>query len=433
MTARAIVVDRLSKLYRLGKRDRYPTLRDVLADAVSSPFSRASRLLGGNGAAAEPPGDPEELWALRDVSLTVTPGEVLGVIGRNGAGKSTFLKILSRITDPTTGSIEIHGRVGSLLEVGTGFHPELTGRENIYLNGAILGMHRTEIARKFDEIVAFAETERFVDTAVKHYSSGMYMRLAFAVAAHLEAEILVVDEVLAVGDVAFQRKCMGKIGDVAHAGKTVLFVSHNLEAIQRLCTRCVLLERGQLVDEGTSTAVVARYLSGISAKARPNEWIELADVGRLGTGASRFRAIQYTSERQALGFQPYTGGPLEITLAIVSDAPRSVGSLAVTIYNQLGTKLVNADTRTLGQALELRAGETHVRLRIDRLYLNPGVYRLGLWLADPISGRFSGGAYDFIESAFEIEVFSLESEGIGFTSEAAVACEFTVAALAPVP
>jgi lipopolysaccharide transport system ATP-binding protein len=420
VTDLAIRVEGVGKRYRLGRRERYATLRDVLAEAVTEPFQwmAGRRRPPGDGS-----GDDEILWALRDIGLTVQRGEVLGVIGRNGAGKSTLLKILSRVTEPRAGQVQLRGRVGSLLEVGTGFHPELTGRENVYLNGAILGMRRAEIARKFDEIVAFAETERFIDTAVKHYSSGMYMRLAFAVAAHLESEILVVDEVLAVGDAAFQRKCMGKMGDVAHAGRTVLFVSHNLEAIQRLCSRAVLLESGRLAGEGTGPAMVARYLSSISAMARPNQWIDLSGLTRVGAGPARFAAVQYASDRAAIGYQPCTGSPLEVAVRIDSEAERTVGSLAVTIYNQLGTKLVNVDTRAIEQPVRLRPGRNEVRIRIDQLWLNPGVYRLGLWLADPLEKR---GPMDYLETAFEIEVFGLESDRIGLTAEAVVACTFSV-------
>ena len=241
MSDAAILVDGLSKRYSIGEREKkFPTLRD----SVAAMFRRREKRTTDT-----------ELWALKDVSFDVKQGEVTGVIGRNGAGKSTLLKILSRITDPTHGFAEIRGRVGSLLEVGTGFHPELTGRENIYLNGAILGMHRTEIARKFDEIVAFAEVDRFLDTVVKHYSTGMFMRLAFSVAAHLDPEILLVDEVLAVGDAEFQKKCLGKMSGVAKEGRTVLFVSHNMPAVQSLCSRCVVLQGGRLqfaggLDEG---------------------------------------------------------------------------------------------------------------------------------------------------------------------------------------
>lgn len=256
----AIRVESISKQYHIGKkREKYMTLRDKLTDVLSAPFRRARKLLRGQAAGAAEL--DETIWALRDVSFEVRRGEVVGIIGRNGAGKSTLLKILSRITEPTEGYAEIHGRVGSLLEVGTGFHPELTGRENIYLNGAILGMKRAEIEKKFDEIVAFSEVEKFIDTPVKHYSSGMYLRLAFAIAAHLEPEILLIDEVLAVGDAAFQKKCIGKMGSVAQEGRTVLFVSHNMGAITQLCERALWLDEGRLKFDGLSSKVVAMYLS----------------------------------------------------------------------------------------------------------------------------------------------------------------------------
>jgi ABC-type polysaccharide/polyol phosphate transport system ATPase subunit len=427
MSAFALSVRGLGKQYHLrGPRPRYRTLRDVIAKTVASPFSGATRGRDGRAAGRPPALSDELVWALREVSFDVARGEVLGVIGRNGAGKSTLLKVLSRITDPTTGRVEIHGRVGSLLEVGTGFHPELTGRENVYLNGAFLGMHRGEITRKFDEIVAFAETERFIDTPVKHYSSGMYLRLAFAVAAHLEAEVMLVDEVLAVGDAAFQRKCMGKMGDVAHSGRTVLFVSHNLDAVQRLCQRSLLMADGRLLADERTSVVVSRYLTDISAGSRANHRIDLSAVRRLGSGRAAFRWAQYASDSARVAYQPYTGGPLEVSLAVHSDARRAVASLAVTIYNQLGSKLVKADTRALERIVALQTGMNYLTLRIDRLYLNPGVYRLGLSLADPIGKRYAAGAYDLIETAFEIEVLGLEAERISVKSEAPVACEFTL-------
>lgn len=248
----AIRVEHLSKLYTIGAaQPRHDTLRDWIAYGMNGFFRRNGKL--DDIASC--------FWALQDVSFEIEPGEVVGVIGRNGAGKSTLLKILSRITEPTAGFAEVHGRVGSLLEVGTGFHHELTGRENIYLNGAILGMKKAEIERKFDEIVAFAELEKFIDTPVKHYSSGMYMRLAFAVAAHLEPEILLVDEVLAVGDAAFQRKCLGKMSDVAREGRTVLFVSHNMGSIANLCARVLWLENGAIRFTGNAATVISEYLS----------------------------------------------------------------------------------------------------------------------------------------------------------------------------
>jgi lipopolysaccharide transport system ATP-binding protein len=261
-----IRTENLGKQYRIGKAARYRTLRESLNDWAAAPLRWLRR-------SQNPTATTELIWALRNVSLEVKRGEVVGVIGRNGAGKSTLLKILSRITEPTEGQVELVGRVGSLLEVGTGFHPELTGRENIFLNGALLGMSRREIQRKFDEIVAFAEIEKFLDTPVKHYSSGMYMRLAFAVAAHLEPEILIVDEVLAVGDGPFQEKCVGKMEEVGASGRTVIFVSHNMAAIQRLCRHAVLLDRGKIVATGTCHEVIAEYIGHGGAHAAERRWL----------------------------------------------------------------------------------------------------------------------------------------------------------------
>jgi lipopolysaccharide transport system ATP-binding protein len=249
--SKIITVENISKLYHIGAHMPHGgSLRESLTGAMRNPLSVVRRNGNARG---------EELWALKDVSFDIEQGEIVGIIGRNGAGKSTLLKILSRITEPTTGRIRLYGRVGSLLEVGTGFHPELTGRENVFLNGAIMGMRREEIGRKFDEIVAFSEIERFIDTPVKRYSSGMYMRLAFAIAAHLEPEILIVDEVLAVGDLAFQKKCIGKMGGVAREGRTVLLVSHGMEAVRKLCQRGILLEKGEIVAQGKTEDVVTQY------------------------------------------------------------------------------------------------------------------------------------------------------------------------------
>jgi lipopolysaccharide transport system ATP-binding protein len=255
-----VEIENLGKLYTIGaKEHRHDTLVDLLSYAIKSPLRRYKRLRGeysGN--------DETSFWALRNVSFAIETGDVVGIVGRNGAGKSTLLKILSRITDPTEGFVGIKGRVASLLEVGTGFHPDLTGRENIFLNGAILGMTQAEIRRKFDEIVAFSEIEKFLDTPVKHYSSGMYIRLAFSVAAHLEPEILIVDEVLAVGDIMFQKKCLGKMGDVSKSGRTILFVSHNMGAVRNLCNKGVLLENGTCKMLGTSNEVVDYYMRSVS-------------------------------------------------------------------------------------------------------------------------------------------------------------------------
>jgi lipopolysaccharide transport system ATP-binding protein len=285
----AIRVEHLSKQYWIGgPREAYRTLGATLTDALAAPLRRARTLLRGHAAGAAELYEP--MWALRDASFEIKSGEIVGIIGRNGAGKSTLLKILSRITEPTSGAADIHGRVGSLLEVGTGFHQELTGRENIYLNGAILGMKRAEIARKFDEIVKFAEVERFLDTPVKHYSSGMYLRLAFAVAAHLEPEILLVDEVLAVGDANFQKKCLNKMQEVGQSGRTVLFVSHNMSAVTRLCERVILLSGGKVERDGPAHEVVSGYLQSQLGTTAAREW---ADPARAPGGpVARLRAVR---------------------------------------------------------------------------------------------------------------------------------------------
>ena len=297
----ALRVENLSKRYEIGvAQQRHDTLRDTLTETLVKPFSKFSSLFSRNGLRRSildrRPAlyDASTIWALKDVSFEVRVGEVVGIIGRNGAGKSTLLKILSRITKPTTGFAEIHGRVGSLLEVGTGFHTELSGRENIYLNGAILGMRRSEIARKFDEIVAFAEVERFIDTPVKRYSSGMYMRLAFAVAAHLEPEILLVDEVLAVGDGGFQKKCLNKMQNVGQQGRTVLFVSHNMPAVTRLCERTILLDDGRVLRDGPSPQVVGAYLNSGLGTTAMREWPNPAKAP--GSDVVRLRAVRVRTE-----------------------------------------------------------------------------------------------------------------------------------------
>jgi len=430
MSAIAIRVENLSKQYKIGAaKYRHDTLSDQLAHGLRALFHRNGHPSSVSGLPSSVSPHTDTFWALKDVSFEVREGDVVGIIGRNGAGKSTLLKILSRITKPTSGYARICGRVGSLLEVGTGFHSELTGRENIYLNGAILGMKKAEIKRKFDEIVAFAETERFIDTPVKHYSSGMYVRLAFAVAAHLEPEVLIVDEVLAVGDVEFQKKCLGKMHDFAEGqGRSILFVSHNMDAIQRLCSKCLLIEDGRLVANGDTASVVARYLSHPSYKARPHEWIELTQMSRSGSGQARFVAAQYNSFNEAVACHPYPNGPLEFCLAIESDECRTVGSMGVTLYSPSGTKLVNADTISLGQSIKLREGRNLVKVRIHKLHLNPGTYVVGLWLANPISARYSGGEYDHVQSAFEIDVVEYSAAGLGSRSKSdgVVSCSFDV-------
>ncbi|HEY9606500.1 MAG TPA: ABC transporter ATP-binding protein, partial [Allocoleopsis sp.] len=291
MSDTVIRVENLGKKYSIGhqKQERYTALRDVIVKGAKSLTSQLLKPFGTKMASPT----SEEFWALKDVSFEVKQGDRIGIIGRNGAGKSTLLKILSRITEPTQGRIAIKGRVASLLEVGTGFHPELTGRENIFLNGAILGMSKAEIKRKFDEIVAFAEVEKFLDTPVKHYSSGMYVRLAFAVAAHLEPEILVVDEVLAVGDAQFQQKCLGKMEAVAKEGRTVLFVSHNMAAVEKLCARAIVLHQGKVQYVGSQTEGITQYLMRLS-----NHLISLRDrEDRQGSGEVRVIAIEIRDEK----------------------------------------------------------------------------------------------------------------------------------------
>ncbi len=345
----------------------------------------------------------ETFWALKDVSLEVREGEVLGLIGRNGAGKTTLLKILSRITRPTTGWAEIHGRVGSLLEVGTGFHPELTGRENTFLSGAILGMGKAEIIRKFDEIVAFAELEKFIDTPVKHYSSGMYVRLAFAVAAHLEPEILLVDEVLAVGDINFQKKCLGKMGDVARAGRTIVLVSHSMGAINALCSRCIILDKGGLDFEGSTAEATVRYyaeslniVGGSDLSARP----------RKGNGKARFTSISVQpldSSGHALDIA-YPGCDLSISVELKCESDFAPANLAIIFYDSSGYRVIDTNTAQKGEFVNLQAGQTAMaNFLLREVLLRPGKYLVGLWL-----GRAALETIDDIEFATSLDFIDTE-------------------------
>jgi lipopolysaccharide transport system ATP-binding protein len=357
--ATAIRVSGLGKRYRLGRapgagRFRYERFSDALVSLARAPFRRAE------------PGAVGEFWALQDVSFELKEGEVLGVIGRNGAGKSTLLKLLSRITEPTSGEIELHGRVASLLEVGTGFHPELTGRENIFLNGAILGMGRAEILRKFDEIVAFAEVERFLDTPVKHYSSGMYVRLAFAVAAHLEPDILVVDEVLAVGDLAFQRKCLQKMHHVAGHGRTVLFVSHQLAAIESLCSSCLLLEQGRAAGFGPTAEITRQYTAG--QQLRPLD-------GRMSSPELDL-AVAFTGGGADATF--VAGDAAGIELAVAPKRRLANADFTVVVYTLLGQRVLTFDTRYQRPEGFSFAGPARIGLRWPRVILCPGDYLLGV-------------------------------------------------------
>jgi lipopolysaccharide transport system ATP-binding protein len=324
-------VENLCKQYRIGaKGPAYQTLRESLVGAMRAPFKQ----LGGRNGTK----NSETIWALKDVSFEVAPGEVVGIIGSNGAGKSTLLKTLSRITEPTKGKVELYGRLASLLEVGTGFHPELTGRDNIYLNGAILGMRKADIDRKFDEIVAFAELEKFLDTPVKHYSSGMYMRLAFAVASHLEPEILLVDEVLAVGDAAFQKKCLGRMGEVAKHGRTILFVSHNLTAVKSLCRRTMRLERGQIIDSGDTEKVVLNYTRSETQTRMLRRW----DDPQLAPGGTDVRLHYLSITPLIQNEQRITvRTPLRLEAAFWNYLPDAVLNFSIVLYNIEGIAIFN--------------------------------------------------------------------------------------------
>jgi lipopolysaccharide transport system ATP-binding protein len=398
----AIRTRAVAKRYRLGEREQYLSLRDVI--------HRSMRRVGRKGEVARP---AEFLWALDDVSFDVARGEVLGLIGRNGAGKSTLLKLIARITPPTKGLIEIEGRVGSLLEVGTGFHPELTGRENIFLNGSILGMTRTEIITRLDEIVEFSELEAFISTPVKHYSVGMYMRLAFAVAAHLSSEVLIVDEVLAVGDARFQRKCLGKIGEVARSGRTVLFVSHNLEVARQLCDRCLLLEHGRLLEDGDPRKVIDRYLALVDSGASPGQMIDLADCQRSGTGQARLVGAMYYGTGSE-GPSLVSDQGLVVELDIDACQQIEVPSVGLTVTTDTGVLLLNVDSATLGRPVHLAPGRNKLAITVDQLHLTAGQYWVNLRLANPVTTRIGSGAIDMVESAFRLHVApSGSGDGVG--------------------
>jgi len=392
MSDTVISVEGLGKKYRIGAaRERYVALRDVLTRSAVGVGRRLLRREAKRPAY-------EDFWALRDVSFDVKPGECVGIIGRNGAGKSTLLKLLSRITEPTAGRFRIRGRLASLLEVGTGFHPELTGRENVYLNGAILGLTRREIDRKFDEIVAFAEIDQFLDTPVKYYSSGMYMRLAFAVAAHLEAEILVVDEVLAVGDTAFQKKCLGKMNQVARGGKTVLFVSHNLSALTALCPKAVLLRQGRISSHGPVLDVVHSYLSQDAQPAATS--IDM----RSHPARSRHRESLIQSVRLLNAINPLIAAfaprsPLTIQLRVKSPIPIQHPRYAIAIEDAMGRRLMTAASYFQSRDLSSLVGEATVECVIPSPNLGPGKYMLSL----SVSTRFAG-LLDSVDHALWFEI-----------------------------
>ena len=370
MAVPAISVRGLGKRYRLGKSRSHDTLRDQITHGARSLLHRWTRPAAVNGNED----DAETLWALKDISFDVQEGEVMGVIGRNGAGKSTLLKILSQITEPTTGEIRVRGRIASLLEVGTGFHQELTGRENIYLNGAILGMTRAEIRRKFDEIVAFSEVERFLDTPVKRYSSGMYMRLAFAVAAHLDPEILIVDEVLAVGDVDFQKKCLGKMQAVSRGGRTVFFVSHNLAAVQKLCTRTLAIKAGRVVADGPPDEVVKFYLGEGMAHTGGFAALDGAGISRRGNGRAQFAYLKLLNERGAQTGEFLFGEPFTVEIALDSSIRRDRVTVGFSFISSDGVELMGSCAHDGGVVVNLEPGRSTLRCAVDPNLLVPGKY-----------------------------------------------------------
>ena len=394
MSELAISVENLGKQYRVGAAakttDRFG---ERLVEALSSPIRRAGKILRGQASGAS---DLDQtFWALRDLTFEIKQGEVVGIIGRNGAGKSTLLKILSRITEPTEGYADLYGRVGSLLEVGSGFHPELTGRENVYLNGGILGMGRQEITRKFDEIVAFAEIDQFIDTPVKHYSSGMYVRLAFSVAAHLESEILLVDEVLAVGDIAFQKKCLGKMEGVADQGRTVLFVSHNMSLIQTLCQRGILIEDGKVTVDSSVSHAANTYIEGLEVASMVSP---VDRVDREGSGDTKLTSVTIEAGGNQGVSTPTSGEPVTLIFEVDKWLPGL--KCLFTISDNLGRPVAMFQTDNPGPK-DVHTGENRKQFTcvIPKLLLLPGRYRLDVLIRD------KGGRQDRLVAATYMQVY----------------------------
>ncbi len=395
----AIRAEQIGKCYAIGESAPYNRFSELLVDAATWPIRRLRHLV------RRTPSKRQSIWALRDVSFEVRSGEVIGVIGRNGAGKSTLLKILARITDPTEGRAQVRGRVGSLLEIGTGFHPELTGRENIYLSGAILGMTRAEIDRKFDEIVSFAEIEQFLDTPAKRYSSGMYMRLAFSVAANLDPDILLVDEVLAVGDAAFQKKCLGKMDEVATGGRTVLFVSHNMAAIARLTERCLYFRHGRIADFGGTQQVLEQYYAD-SLEAARTPGHDLGEFRRGGSEDSRLRV----AEISVLGVprdRVVVKMLSDVTVRVRLDVLQAVHGANVTavLKDSHGNRVVTLFSWDRGFSLHLPPGTHYVDLTIPQVPLAPGRYSVDVGINQSVQTV----AYDVIQ---DFPLLEVENEGV---------------------
>lgn len=384
-----IQVDNLSKIYRIGAREKgYKTFREAIIDGVTAPIRNFKRLSRLTKFETQNESNDDLIWALKDVSFEVGEGEVVGVIGRNGAGKSTLLKILSRITEPTTGDIKLYGRVSSLLEVGTGFHPELTGRENIYLNGTILGMRKSEIDRKFDEIVEFSEIEKFLDTQIKFYSSGMYVRLAFAVAAHLEPEILLVDEVLAVGDLAFQKKCLGKMQDITVAGRTVLFVSHNMQSIRSLCARGIVLDNGAIAADSDIETATSCYHELLGKFKITGTTAIHNERNRRGSGAVRFTDISVTNatDDETFSFVMKETVRFHISYRVVENVSELLVVLA--LRGGLDSEIITS-VRHIISSNPLAAGMNgSFVIELPNIYIRPGQYPLYFWLGNSFTQPF---------------------------------------------
>ncbi|MEN3326127.1 MAG: lipopolysaccharide transport system ATP-binding protein [Acidobacteriota bacterium] len=382
----------LSKRYRIGaSQERYKALRDVITDTATAPFRRV-RGASRNGHASS---NGDYIWALEDICFEINTGDLVGIVGRNGAGKSTLLRILSRITKPTRGRAAVHGRVGSLLEVGTGFHPELTGRENVFLNGAILGMRKSEINRKFDEIVSFAEVEKFIDTPVKRYSTGMYMRLAFGVAAHMETEILIVDEVLAVGDAQFQKKCFQRMSEIGRHGRTILFVSHNMSALRNICKQALVIDHGKLVAQGEVNHTIDHYLAQIRDDSQD-------DV--IETPTFTVHSVEISSESSPI---IKTFDPVQVRVRFVPKTEIKDPGLYVSIVTLDSQRLTGLDLKDFITTASLPAGEVaELGFKIESLPLLPGSYELEIHLKDMASGLI-----EIVPQTFNFEVAETEVYG----------------------
>jgi lipopolysaccharide transport system ATP-binding protein len=391
---RSILTNGLSKCYQIGEH-RMGMLREDLMGA----FARLLRKQSKSTRAV--------IWALKDVSLEIESGELVGLIGRNGAGKSTLLKLLSRITYPTKGQVDVTGRIGSLLEVGTGFHDELTGRENVYLNGSILGMRRREINATMDQIVAFADIGEFLDTPLKRYSTGMRMRLGFSVAAHLRTEVLLVDEVLAVGDVNFQKKCLGTMRDLGDGGRTLVFVSHNMAAVENLCKRTIWIDGGKVKADGPTTDVIRAYLNSFGAA--DGHMLDLSAIKtRRGTGAARFTRMEFLNEDGEAQPVVHSGDRLRVRLHYECQRELSTLHFGFRILSNLGALITDANTWTTSQPVEwVPKGPGSIDLDIDFLNLMPGLYYIGLWL------QSSGGLHDELDNAAKLEIEASDYYGTG--------------------